>query len=128
MRLLLITFLVFFSIAKSVKNAKCPKINQVSKIEDFSFPEKVFWRIYAYSDPGMKTMSLFTLHETQVDHELNCLKFKSSTYKGVNVMSHICFGFSQAMWILDTTKIYLNESKQESFYKELYSGSKGIGH
>ena len=126
MRLLLITtfvtFLVFHSIAKSVKNVKCPRINRSTKI-DFLFPENVFWRIYAYSDPGMKTLSLFTLHETQVDLKLNCIKFQSLTELGVTMMSHNCFAINNSTWVLDSIKIFLKKSKQKSYYKELFRNS-----
>ena len=118
MRLLLIATLVGFSAGKSMNATKCPKINRSS--ENYLFPHNIYWRIYAFSDPGMETMSLFSLYENKIDLKSNCLKFESfSKIKmALNCFNSIPEG---SLKILQIIKIFLNESKQESQYSKFYS-------
>ena len=125
MRLLWINLLLTiswfqYSFEASQRDATCPQLNRSLEFADFSFPHKAIWQIYAFSDPGMATRSLFSVHEDKIDLKMNCLKF-SSTSK--NLMSHQCT-FRKSMMVLDITKIFLNVSMQESYYKRLFNNVK----
>ena len=119
MRLLLIvTVLVYYSVEKPVQDKKCPIIERTSDFNDFRFPPNTFWRVFAFSDPGMNTRSIFTMHETRIDLNSNCSKFRSN----LRTMSHYCY-INKALLILDITNVFINESKQETTSKKLYNMS-----
>ena len=125
MRLYLIItiFIAYFicqSVGRSIKGSKCPKIDHSSQFNDFLFPKKVNWKIYAFSDPGIRTRSLFTVYQTRINIK-TCLKY----YSNPGQINLHCLD-NGAKFVLDATKIYLNESRQESLNVMFYGKTKPL--